>query len=186
MILYNRTVTDGVVSYNELTPSDEAAVRALVVPDGSSGPLLYMDTGRECIHTDAEAAAIRAEWAANTPSASAVLKNYAAAARYAKEISGIAVSVGGTSGIPMSTSRGNDRLVLTATMVAMGAGLRSNSATFKFADGVSRVVSNADMTTAVEAVFAHIQTAFDIEAATVASINAGTITTTAAIDAAFA
>jgi hypothetical protein len=186
MTLYNKIVTEGVVSYVEMSSSDEAATRSQVVPDGSSGPLLYMDTGRECVHTDAEAAAIRAEWAANTPSAASVLKNYAATTRYAKETAGVTVTIGGVAGIPMSTARGNDREVLTATMVAIHAGLRSNTATFKFADGVSRVVSNADMTAAIGAAFAHVQAAFDVESTVVAAIGAGTVTTSAQIDAQFA
>ena len=63
MSLY--TKADGV--FTPMSDEQEAAIRAAVVPDGSGGPLLYNDSGYDLVHTDEEAAAIRAAWAANAP-----------------------------------------------------------------------------------------------------------------------
>lgn len=57
---------------------------------------------------------------------------------------------------------------------------------WKFADGLFRPVPNADFPALAKAARAHVRTMFGIEATVLAAIEAGMITTTAEVDAAFA
>lgn len=50
--------------YEAVSEEEEATIRATVVADGSSGPLLFNENGIECVHSDKEAAEIRTEWRA--------------------------------------------------------------------------------------------------------------------------
>lgn len=51
-------------TFTPVSDAEEATIRDAIVADGSSGPLLFNDSGFECVHSDEEAAAVRAEWAA--------------------------------------------------------------------------------------------------------------------------
>ncbi|MEP9397933.1 hypothetical protein [Mesorhizobium sp. KR2-14] len=110
---------------------------------------------------------------------------YVAHTRWMREVSGITVPIGGED-VPVSTDRGDDRHALHTNYSAIVGGLRRDGAAFKFADGVSRAVSNDDMMTAILAALAHVQHCFDLELQALASIAAGNITTTGEIDAFFA
>ena len=115
------------------------------------------------------------------------LTDYTAAKRYAAEISGITVTVGTEKTVPMSTKR-EDRDGARDTLIAVMAGLRQDGAVFKFADGVGRAATNAEMKAAIAAAFAHVQAAYDLEASIVAQIEGKNpkITDIAGVDAAFA
>ncbi|HEV2556796.1 MAG TPA: DUF4376 domain-containing protein [Bosea sp. (in: a-proteobacteria)] len=105
--------------------------------------------------------------------------------RWQREIAGVTAMIGGQP-VLVSTARGDERATLHATLTAISLGLRSDGATYNFADGVPRAVSNADMQGAIMAALAHVQGAFDLELALTADIEAGEITAFADIDAAFA
>lgn len=111
---------------------------------------------------------------------------HAADARYGIETSGIKVTIGTELNVPLSTARGDDRAALHVTYSAIINALRLDTDTFKFADGVARVATNADMKTAIQTALGHVQGAFNKEANVVSQINSGAITTYDAIDAAFA
>lgn len=105
------------------------------------------------------------------------------ARRWQAETAGITATIGGEP-VRISTARGDDRAALHQVYSAMSAGLRSDGAVFNFADGVSRSVSNAEMTAAVLAALAHVQACFDLEGELRTSIEAGTVSTKEDIDAA--
>jgi hypothetical protein len=109
------------------------------------------------------------------------LTAYAAEKRWEVETSGVTVNIGDEQ-LLMSTARGDDRTNLNSTYAAIRDGLREDGATFKFVEG-PRSVSNADMATAILTALAHVQSAFDVELAVVADIEAGKITRTEEIDA---
>lgn len=113
----------------------------------------------------------------------ASLDRYAAAARYEAEIAGVTVKVGGKD-VPVSTRR-DDRDGLRDTALAITLGLRPDKAMFKFADGVSRPATNAEMGEAIAAAFGHVQACFDAEATVRKSIASGSAKTTEQVDAAF-
>lgn len=91
--------------------------------------------------------------------------------RWEVEIGGVEVEIGGET-VTISTARGDDRLNLHIMMTLIGAGQRPDGATFNFADGVPRSVSNADMLVAIGAALAKVQAAFDREAEVTALIEA--------------
>jgi hypothetical protein len=101
--------------------------------------------------------------------------------RWQIETSGVTVTIAGAP-VLVSTRRGDDRTTLHQTYSAIKDGLRGDDATFNFADGLPRAVSNADMLTATLAALAHVQAAFDLEGAITPQIQSGQITTPAAID----
>lgn len=69
---------------------------------------------------------------------------------------------------------------------AITLGVRVDGDPWKFADGLFRPVSNAEFPQLAIAAREHVRTVFGIEAAVLAQIEAGAVTTTAEIDAAFA
>ena len=106
------------------------------------------------------------------------LAGYAAAARYAKETGGLKV---GTAQI--DTSRESQAMVANAYQFMQVSGAPSTQ--YKTASGW--VTVSADQMKAIAlAVGAHVQACFAAEADLDAKITAGTVTTTAQIDAAFA
>ena len=117
--------------------------------------------------------------------AKAALISYLKDLRWQREISGIHVEIAGET-VRVSTARGDERATLHQTLSAIGLGLRTDGATYNFADGRPRAVSNAEMQAAILAALAHVQAAFDLERTITVSIEAGTTTSTAQIDAAFA
>jgi hypothetical protein len=108
------------------------------------------------------------------------LAAYAAEARYRKEIAGVA-----WGDYIIQTDRESQSKML-AEFVAMGAGLRADPSPWKFADNKFAVLSNADMAAVCLAGRAHVAAAFAAEQTVQDAITAGTITTFAEIDSAFA
>lgn len=107
------------------------------------------------------------------------LSGYAAQKRYEKEI-------GGTiwNGWPVHTDRESQSKII-AERLAIEAGERTDPDGWKFADGVFRMVSNADFMDLASDVRQHVRDCFALEAAILAQIDAGTITEYGQIDAAF-
>jgi hypothetical protein len=112
------------------------------------------------------------------------LKGYLAQLRWRVETIGITVGVNGEA-VPLSTARGDDRIALHVTYSAIGAGLRADGAAFKFADGKSRPVSNAEMAAAITLAFRFVQHCFDAENVVLAKIEDGSLATTPQLDQAF-
>lgn len=106
------------------------------------------------------------------------LKAYAAARRWAAETGGCE-----WNGHTVATDR-ESQAKLIAEFVALGGGLRTDGSPWKMADGSFVGLTNAQAAAMIGAAHAHIAGAFAIEAAVCAGIEGGTITTTAAIDAA--
>ncbi|CAL8972927.1 hypothetical protein RHODGE_RHODGE_01042 [Rhodoplanes serenus] len=108
------------------------------------------------------------------------LAAYAADARWRRE-------TGGTTwrGWPIHTDATSQTKYL-AELQAISLGVRDDGDGWKFADGAFRAVSNADFSALATAARAHVRACFAAEAAVLAGIAAGTITTPAEIDAAFA
>lgn len=109
-----------------------------------------------------------------------MLKTYAAAVRYAKEIAGCTVG-----GVTYPSDRDTQAKLTAAALFAQV----DNTQTFqwKLADGsFSDELSAAQMITIAAAVGGYVNSCFAEEAAVVAEIDAGTITTRAQVDAAFA
>ena len=107
------------------------------------------------------------------------LKAYAAAARYTKETAGITVG-----NAPVATDRDSQAMIN-----GMWAAAQINPAItvqFKSAGGGFAQINAAQIQSIAAAVIAHVQACFTAEAQVDAAITAGTITTTAPIDAAFA
>lgn len=113
---------------------------------------------------------------ATIPPTQAELKQYAAAARWAKETGGIPFS-----GLTLPT---DDR----AKLLLMGAAAAmADTDTAPFALGATSVVlTGAQFKAAYAAIIAHVQACFATQASVMAAIDAASITTKAAIDAAFA
>lgn len=115
-------------------------------------------------------------WLAGAPERS--LKAYAAAKRFAVETGGI---VSGAFG-PILTDRATQSM-LARTIQSIDLGIISPPIKFKGPAGFVMLDRAALVGISTE-VAAHIQAAFDTEGDVVAEIEAGTITTTAQIDAA--
>lgn len=105
------------------------------------------------------------------------LAQYAADKRWRVETGGCP-----WSGHVIATDR-DSQSKLMAEFVAIGGGLRSDPSPWKMTAGFVSL-TNAQMATAIAAARTHVATAFATEAAVLAQVNAGTITTTAQIDAA--
>ncbi|CAD5276532.1 conserved hypothetical protein [Bosea sp. 62] len=156
--------------------------RALALAAGSAaGPSdMIIDDGRFYVRDVTQAALDAALTAGPVVDLIAYLKEL----RWRREVGGVTVEVGGAP-VLVSTARGDDRATLHATLTAITMGLRADGATYNFVDGRPRAVSNADMQVAILAALSHVQAAFDLEMALTVEIEAGTITTTAQLDAAF-
>lgn len=108
----------------------------------------------------------------------AALAAYAAARRYAVETGGITVN-----GQPIKTDRESQALITGAYNLSLAV----PDTTIQFKTETSFVALSADDVKAIAiAVGQHVQAAFAKEAEVAAAINAGTITDTAGVDAAFA
>ena len=96
------------------------------------------------------------------------------------------VETGGTiwNGFPVQTDRESQSKIV-AEVLAIERGERQDGDGWKFADGVFRPLTNAEMEALALAVRNHVRNAFAIEASVIAGIEAGSITTTEQIDAAF-
>lgn len=104
------------------------------------------------------------------------LKTYAAARRYAAETGGIVVD-----GVSILTDRESQRLIADAASYVE----KYTVATVNFKSATGFVTLTAEQIDAIAgAVGAHVQASFSSEMAVAAAIDAGTITTTAEIDAA--
>lgn len=111
---------------------------------------------------------------------SGMLKTYAAAVRYAKEIAGCMVG-----GVEYPSDRETQAKLTSAALFAQV----DNTQTFqwKLADGsFSEPLSAAEMIAVAAAVGGYVNVCFVEEAEVVAEIDAGTITTRGQVDAAFA
>jgi hypothetical protein len=177
---------------HEIWPNTTKSALCYKVHDGEieARPIFPPDTIAAIVEVAGGSVQVGATWDGSTftnPPAppQPTLAEYTAAKRYAVEIAGVDVTIGGVT-VPVSTRRGNDREVMTATFVAIAGGLRTDGATFVFDDGIPRSVSNAEMQGAILAALAHVQVAFDKQREVMAAIGAGTITNTAGVDAAFA
>ena len=107
------------------------------------------------------------------------LAAYAALARYGKETGGITVA-----GVPIATDRESQAMITGAYVVASTNAAWSTA--WKTGTGAFVTVTAAQMIAIALAVAAHVGNCFASEATTDAAITAGTITTTAQVDAAFA
>lgn len=108
------------------------------------------------------------------------LQEYAAAKRWEKE-------VGGTvwNGWPVLSDRESQSKII-AEAVAIEKGERADGDPWKFADGEFRSLTNEQMDDLAAAVRLHVRNSYGIEAQVLAAIEAGSITTEAQINAAFA
>ena len=104
--------------------------------------------------------------------------------RWQIEIGGVDVTLSTEEVVPVSTGRGDVRTDLHIQMTTIGAGMRTDGATFNFSDGVPRSVSNADMLTVISSALTHVQAAFDREAVVTTALDDAE--THVAIDAAIA
>ena len=104
--------------------------------------------------------------------------------RWRHEVGGVDVSVGAEL-VPLSTDRGDDRAALQSTYSAIRDGLRVDGDRFKFKDGISRPVSNAEMLAAIVTGFRHVQGAFNAEGVVQAQIEAGTLASRPQVEEAF-
>ncbi|WP_243368851.1 DUF4376 domain-containing protein [Microvirga solisilvae] len=148
-------------------------------------PYVERDAGGNIVGTFANPQPGRAEEWVDAVDIPLDLPAYAAQRRWEIETSGITVSVAGEP-IPVSTMRGDDRDALQSTYTAIKDGLRQDGATFKFADGKPRRMSNADMLTVILAALTHVQACFNMEGDLLTNIEGGSIATDAQIDAEFA
>jgi hypothetical protein len=108
------------------------------------------------------------------------LKAYAAHRRWLKE-------VGGTvwNGWPVHTDRESQAKII-AERLAIAEGERDDPDGWKFADGVFRMISNADFIALSNAVREHVRRCFTLEGMALAGIASGDITTPEDVDALFA
>jgi hypothetical protein len=104
---------------------------------------------------------------------------YAADLRWRREQAGTI-----WNGWPIHTDDRSQGKILSE-LQAIAQGVRIDGDGWKFADGQFRSVANADFPALAIAAREHVRTVFGIEAGLLASIEAGTVTTTAEIDAAF-
>lgn len=111
--------------------------------------------------------------------AKADLIAYAAQKRWEKE-------VGGTvwNDWPVHTDRDSQSKII-AERLAIEAGARDDPDGWKFADGVFRMVSNADFVDLADAVREHVRQCFGLEAQVLVGIENGDITSKEEVDAAF-
>lgn len=107
------------------------------------------------------------------------LAAYAASRRYEKEVGGIV-----WNSLLVHTDRDSQGKVI-AERLAIEAGERNDPEGWKFADGIFRLVSNEEFISLSNAIRQHVRDCFAMEALVLAQIEAGAITTTAQIDAAF-
>jgi hypothetical protein len=107
------------------------------------------------------------------------LTAYAAAARYAKETGGITVS-----GVAMPTDRETQAQLSGAYAYVQAT--PAATIQWKLANGSFASLTAAEIIAIATAVAAHVQACFAAEATVVAEIAAGTMTTKAQIDSAFA
>lgn len=98
--------------------------------------------------------------------AKAYLKKQLAAKRYDVEVSGTT-----WNGFPVFTDRESQGKI-TAAFVLASAGVRAESSNWKFADGVARPMTNAQIVELTGAVAYHVQHAFDVEATKADEIDA--------------
>jgi hypothetical protein len=87
------------------------------------------------------------------------------------------------NGKPVATDR-DSQSKLVAEYVAIQAGLRADPSPWKFADGTFASLSNADAAAMILAARAHVAACFAVEAAVLAEIEAGTVATVRAVNAA--
>jgi hypothetical protein len=80
------------------------------------------------------------------------------------------------NGKPVATDR-DSQSKLMAEYVAIQAGLRSDPSLWKFADGSFASLSNANAAAMILAARAHVATCFAVEAALLADIDVGAVTT---------
>ena len=106
----------------------------------------------------------------------AKLKAYCAQKRFSLETWGCVVN-----GHHVDTNR-ESQGKLVAEFVAIQAGLRVDPSVWKMKDGTFVSLSNADMSALILAARTHIATTFAVESAINAAIDAGSITTTFALD----
>lgn len=108
------------------------------------------------------------------------LQEYAAAKRWERE-------VGGTvwNGWPVLSDRESQSKIISEA-VAIEKGERTDGDPWKFADGEFRPLTNEQMDDLAAAVRLHVRNSYGIEAQVLGAIEAGSITTEAQIDAAFA
>ncbi|BCM83593.1 DUF4376 domain-containing protein [Methylobacterium indicum] len=97
------------------------------------------------------------------------------------------IEVGGTTwnGFPVATDDRSKTLV-SGELQAIDLAERKDGEPFKFADGVFRPLSNADMQAVAVAMRAHVKRSFGALYAVGAGIAAGTVTTAEQVDAALA
>ncbi|NVM41956.1 DUF4376 domain-containing protein [Ochrobactrum intermedium] len=108
------------------------------------------------------------------------LQEYAAAKRWEREVSGTI-----WNGWPVLSDRESQSKII-AEAVAIEKGERADGDPWKFADGEFRPLTNEQMDDLAAAVRLHVRNSYGIEARVLAAIEAGSITTEAQIDAAFA
>jgi len=116
-----------------LTDQEEATVRAELVADGSSGPVLTMDNGLEIAMSDSESNAVRAEWAIESALMDPIFT------KEASKITGIEIL-----GVMCSATKA-DQMGLTAvgldySMTTAGGGT-FGSTKFEFANGNTLVIT---------------------------------------------
>jgi len=108
------------------------------------------------------------------------LPAYAAAKRWEREVSGTI-----WNGWPVLSDRESQSKII-AEAVAIEKGERVDGDPWKFADGEFRPLTNEQMDDLAAAVRLHVRNSYGIEAQVLAAIEAGSITTEAQINAAFA
>lgn len=116
----------------------------------------------------AEPAALTPEIVAASPRHRFLLEQLAAV-RYGAETAGVA-----WRGWPVATDR-DSRPNLIAAYQSAAAGLRQDGGVWKFADGVARPLTNAEVQSMALAVLAHVQRCFDREAELAAQVRAAII-----------
>lgn len=165
-----------------ITSADLALLMPLVIPVVDTATNRFVFDGETLTYPDAVAsqvASIMADPTWRTKSQKQALAAYAASARYTKETAGITVG-----GVAVATDR------QTQAMLAGAYNMATADATFTTQwKGESGAFVSLDAPTIIaiaKAVGAHVAACFATEAAQVAAINAGTVTTTGAIDGAFA
>lgn len=108
---------------------------------------------------------------------------YAANARWQKEVGGVAWPDGESTHVIATDRESQGKLLME--FVAINNGLRADPSPWKFAGGYFVSLTNAQMSAVALVGRSFVADAYSREAAVQAGINAGTITTTAEIDAVF-
>jgi hypothetical protein len=157
---------DGITSRPDLYPNPVLFEDRRVIPVGH---IYDSDTGE-----------------ASAPPAPPVdLPAHLALVRWQAETSPLPVVIAGER-VPLAIGTDRDRASLQGTYTAIKDGLRPDGATFKFADGVPRQVSNEDMLAAIVAALGHIQACFDAERLVRLRIDDGSLATETMTGEAFA